>query len=289
MSEKAEKPQREPQAPSALPINNTRFRRLLTLLAFRTTRFFYKRDQSCYPLSSRHILKKGPRVDLTEAATMEFVASRTSIPVPCVYCSFVRKGETYIVMERIRGKTFGEASRWLTWAQRELIFAQLREMVQELRSLQPPGPVIGSFFGGSLCDCRMSNKSTRFGPFPSTRDFHRWLREDFHPDQHPEHEDSEDWDEAKLMVALQDREDWAPPVFTHCDLHPMNILVRDGKVVGVVDWEMSGWWPSYWEYTSAWLGNQVRLGWQENIHKFIDPCPVELNMERIRQRWWGEF
>ncbi|KAG5979465.1 hypothetical protein E4U55_005138 [Claviceps digitariae] len=288
MSDDATKEQ--PQVPTAPPINDTPFRRFLTLLALKTTsRLFYKWNQSCIPLSSRHILKTGRTVDLTEAATMQFVASRTNIPVPRVYCSFVRKGQTYIVMERIRAKTCAQVFLRMPQSQRDDICAQLREMLKELRSLPPPGPMIGSFFGGSLCDCRMLRKSPRFGPFPSTRDFHRWLREDFHPDQHPSHMDSEDWEEAKRVVALQDREEWAPPVFTHCDLHPMNIMVRDGKIVGIIDWEMSGWWPSYWEYTSAWLGNQGRLAWQDNVHKFIDPCPVELDMERIRQRWWGEI
>ncbi|KAI8659828.1 APH domain-containing protein [Fusarium sp. Ph1] len=37
-------------------------------------------------------------------------------------------------------------------------------------------------------------------------------------------------------------------VFTHCDLTPRNILVQDGKIQGLVDWEDSGWYPEYWEY-----------------------------------------
>ncbi|KAG6002309.1 hypothetical protein E4U21_003261 [Claviceps maximensis] len=304
MSEKAEKappqPQRSPPPPepptkgtNALPIKNTAFRRFLTLFARHTTsRLFYKRNRTCLPLSGRYILKTGPDVDLTEAATMEFVASRTNIPVPRVHCSFVRKGKTYIVMERIRGKSVPEVWPTLSPQQRDDLFAQLRGMIQELRSLPAPGPELANPFGGSLCDCRMLRKSPRFGPFTSTKEFHRWLREGFHPDQYPEGIAclrDDDWLEAKKMVAMQDREEWGLPVFTHCDLNPTNIMVRDGKIVSIIDWEMSGWWPSYWEYTSVWLGNQARLWWQDHVHKFIDPCPDELDMERIRQRWWGEI
>ena len=37
-------------------------------------------------------------------------------------------------------------------------------------------------------------------------------------------------------------------VLSHCDLTPRNILVQDGKIQGLVDWENSGWFPKYWEY-----------------------------------------
>lgn len=43
--------------------------------------------------------------DLAEANTMQFIASKTSIPVPRVHCAFVDKGQTYIAIERIRGTT----------------------------------------------------------------------------------------------------------------------------------------------------------------------------------------
>ena len=45
-------------------------------------------------------------------------------------------------------------------------------------------------------------------------------------------------------------------VFTHADLNPRNILVqRNGRggweVSGIVDWETSGYYPEYWDYTKA--------------------------------------
>ena len=43
-------------------------------------------------------------------------------------------------------------------------------------------------------------------------------------------------------------------VFTHGDLDPRNILVEEGHVTGIVDWEQSGWYPGYWEYVKAMWG-----------------------------------
>lgn len=40
-------------------------------------------------------------------------------------------------------------------------------------------------------------------------------------------------------------------VLTHGDLSSLNVLVRGDEVVGVVDWETTGWFPRYWEYTCA--------------------------------------
>lgn len=49
-------------------------------------------------------------------------------------------------------------------------------------------------------------------------------------------------------------------VFTHADLNPRNILVdrvaqpdgtRGWEVTGIVDWETSGYYPEYWDYTKA--------------------------------------
>lgn len=63
------------------------------------------------------------------------------------------------------------------------------------------------------------------------------------------------------MAARQDGH-WPAPVFTHGDLNPFNVFVRDGLVVGILDWEFAGWYPAYWEYTAVWHGNRTRQAWQ---------------------------
>jgi aminoglycoside phosphotransferase (APT) family kinase protein len=43
-------------------------------------------------------------------------------------------------------------------------------------------------------------------------------------------------------------------VMTHGDLHPRNVLVSTGdsvEVAGLIDWEMSGVYPEYWEYVKS--------------------------------------
>ncbi|KAI5464362.1 kinase-like domain-containing protein [Mariannaea sp. PMI_226] len=272
-----------------LAINNTALHRLLTRLALKTTALLYRRNRPCVPISKHVIVKTGPFAHLTEAATMSFVTANTSIPVPRIYCSFVHKNRAFLVMERIRGSSLAEAWRTLSDADLENIFSQLRRIFQELRALPlPPGTGVESCQGGSLRDSRIARSKPRFGPFKTIHGFHLWLREDLKPEEHPTREDDEDWKRIKEMVAKQDGP-WPPPVFTHGDLNPFNILVRGDRIVAIIDWEFAGWYPCYWEYTSAWCGNLTRQAWQDLLTKFLDTYPVELEMEKTRQRWWGDL
>jgi len=68
---------------------------------------------------------------------MKFVAEHTSIPVPKVYCSFVYKGRAFILMERLRGDVLPNAWGRLPEASRQKVYSQLRDMIKELRTLEP--------------------------------------------------------------------------------------------------------------------------------------------------------
>lgn len=38
-------------------------------------------------------------------------------------------------------------------------------------------------------------------------------------------------------------------VLTHGDLRLQNIMDKDGFISGIIDWEFSGWYPDYWEFS----------------------------------------
>jgi fructosamine-3-kinase len=84
------------------------------------------------------MVKTGPYVDLTEAATMKYIAENTSIPVPKVHCAFPHKGQSFIVMESIHGEEIPAAWNQLGEEGRAKIFAQLKGMIEEMRFLKPP-------------------------------------------------------------------------------------------------------------------------------------------------------
>lgn len=213
---------------------------------------------------------------------MQYVAAYTSVPVPKVYCTFERKGVTYIVMSRLQGSPIGHRWEHRSQKSRERLLKQLREYVEEMRSLRPTREVgVEGVDGGKLYDVRISGGVNGFGPFKSIYDFHFFLRDgvDISQEQQPDiNELVERHTTARYDLRL-----------THGDLNSMNILVKGDDIVGIVDWDTCGWYPEYWEYTSARNVNPFNEFWKDEIPKFLDEYPDAASMEAIRQQHFGAF
>ena len=55
-----------------------------------------------------------------------------------------------------------------------------------------------------------------------------------------------------LEIANRLRQHSYTTKFTHGDFKAHNILVSDGgHLAGLLDWESGGWYPEYWEFTTA--------------------------------------
>ncbi|RAK96310.1 kinase-like protein [Aspergillus ibericus CBS 121593] len=266
---------------SSSPINDSTFNRHLTLWVIAILRRIRPLRGTVLMLTDRLCVKYGEHIDLTEAATMRFIAQNTSIPVPKVHCAFTHRGCSYIVMERIQGDMIGVGWVYRSEESKTKLLTQLKKMVQEIRELRPPeGVGVSSVNGGSLFDCRLPRGCLRFGPFLSIQHFHRYLREDMELDPGLD-------SDLQNMMKQHDR-NW-PIVFTHGDLSSLNILVRGEDIVAIIDWETAGWYPSYWEYTTACQVNPQNSFWINEIDKFLTPMPDELEMERTRQKYFGIF
>lgn len=259
----------------------SRLQRHLLLLVIRLTGKVRSRTGSVLMLTKNLCVKYGRRIDLIEAQTMVFVARHTTIPVPTVHLAFVHKGSTYILMERIHGQPVGK-----NWVQRSpasklTVLENLKELVLQMRSLHTNNSLISSVNGGSLYDPRMPSSSGRFGPFKSVQEFHSYLRNGIQA--HSNH----DADITNLITLHV--QDWKAPTFTHGDLSSLNILVRGNDVVGIIDWETAGWYPSYWEYTTACQVNPQNSFWRAEIEEFLEAIPDALAMEHLRQKYFGDF
>ncbi len=81
----------------------------------------------------------------------------------------------------------------------------------------------------------------------------------------------DDWEFGEIVLWLQANE--PPPksmVFTHGDLNDRNILVADGRVTGVLDWESAG--TGWREYDLAWVLRERRnyMNTPEARESFLD-------------------
>ncbi|KAF8156646.1 kinase-like domain-containing protein [Crassisporium funariophilum] len=171
---------------------------------------------------------------------MCFVAENTTIPVPKVLFTGTFGRVNVIKMQYVKGIPVCNAWRRLTKAEQTQICLDLEGYVKQLRSLQPPSPgQVSSTFGGWCRDHRIGVKP--IGPFQTHDDFHRFLRGNTDLDSHREVDPA--------IFALHSGS--YASHFTHADLAPHNVIVRNGRIVAIIDWECSGWRPEYYEYTRA--------------------------------------
>lgn len=272
-----------PMQNKSLPINDTPLNRYFTLCAIKLLGSFRPRHSSVLMLTDKLCVKYGTHVHLSEASTMRFISEHTSIPVPRILSAFVRGGRTYILMERIKGGMIG--FKWVHRSEesKAKLLSQLRGFIQQMREIPvPEGTKIGSVDGGSILDDRLSAEAECIGPHDNVGDFHLHLRAGIEPG--PQY-----GDEIQELFREHDRFSTVPLKFTHGDLSSFNILARGDDIVGIVDWERSGWFPSYWEYSTASYVAPMNAFWANEIDKFLDPMPEELAMERLRQKYFGEF
>ncbi|KAH6678602.1 kinase-like domain-containing protein, partial [Halenospora varia] len=193
-------------------------------------------------------IKYGITMQLCEAANLRYIAENTTIPVPKVYSSFRERGITYIVMEWEKGEEIGK--NWETRA--ENIFDHLRNLPHS-----QPGFIAAAGLQPAW-DPTTFKDHYGLGPFANDNDFNASLRYGLRI--------------AFDMIHMQDQEKHKV-YFTHGDVSSSNILVRDGKVVGLVDWEMAGWFQEYWEYTTSMNVNRFDEFWKEEIPQFLQAYP----------------
>ncbi|TVY92151.1 hypothetical protein LAWI1_G004855 [Lachnellula willkommii] len=278
------------------------FLRRKYVLAF--VRLFYKdvipyRNILLLPCPIGVVIKYGAAVQLAEASTLRFLSKTTSVPVPKVYCAFTTGGVNYIMMEYIKGKPIGAVWHDTSPTKRSMILKQLKGHFNEMRSI--PHPRAGAICGapiGPLFDRRIDHRG--FGPFANERDFNNFLRcgvgqgGELGAIADSYFEDREDLQlKIQKLIAIQD-EKTHKICFTHGDAHSGNFVVRGGKVVAFIDFEMSGFFPEHWEYTTAMTTAQnVQRHddgfWKLELKEFLEEYPRELEGEKLRQEIFGEY
>ncbi|KAJ5509996.1 Aminoglycoside phosphotransferase [Penicillium expansum] len=180
---------------------------------------------------------------LAEAEALKFIRSKTSIPVPEVYNAYVDKtiDRGVIVMEYIEGEVLRDVLQDMDDMRRQKIISELQQFMSELRSIE--GDFIGSIDGSACEDPVFCAEQGGFGPYKTENEFNDGLIRAMTINE------TNSWVNhvSKLIRAMPSH----LTVLTHADFSPRNIIVRDDRVVGILDWEMAGFYPEYWEYIKA--------------------------------------
>ncbi|KAL3468901.1 kinase-like domain-containing protein [Aspergillus californicus] len=167
----------------------------------------------------------------------------TSIPVPTVVESWEEGKHTLILMQRIPGEPLSEAWPKLSMDEKERIAKQTVEYLQQLRKLQ-------------------SDKIQSLGGRPV---FSNFLFKDKDPET-----PHETVPEAARIWLRQCMPSATPYTFTHGDLTNVNVMVENGSLTGIIDWEMSGYFLVWWEYVCTSVpDSEEDREWKALLRKYM--------------------
>ncbi|PWY94567.1 hypothetical protein BO94DRAFT_563174 [Aspergillus sclerotioniger CBS 115572] len=222
--------------------------------------FFWLRD-SAKPASkdlwNNQVIKSGTTLYDHEVDNMEFIAEHTTIPISCVH-SVERDTDGKLVkiyMDYIPGRPLNEAWTTMTETQKRSVADDLHNYVNQLRTL------VGNYIGAAHRGLAVIGQHVfhEGGPFDQESQFNDFLLSKIIskvPDTFRYH-------------ATRTLKDNHEIVFTHSDLAPRDILVRDGRVTGILDWEHTGWYPEYWEYERTYRHFNDVPGWMDYVDMFL--------------------
>ena len=182
-------------------------------------------------ISPSLVAKEVPEDEADDELSALELAQRLNIRAPKVR-RVVKGDPVYIIMDRIYGSTLTDRWPTLSWLSTILLALQLRQYVQRLRSLT--SPTAGSLHSGK---CRSMWASDYYGV--------------------PDHATSSELDaflEFWTSYKRKPANATLPPtrrlVLCHHDLAPRNIIIDETGNIWLVDWQLSGWYPDYFEYAS---------------------------------------
>jgi aminoglycoside phosphotransferase len=191
---------------------------------------------------------------------MEFIREKTRVPVPKVHFAFFHNDWTYIVMDFIDADTLDEAQLSLSETHLSLIAVQLKDIVTQIRDLGGPHVTMGSWPRGPFRNCYFRQQPPE-EEFKGMEEFQGYWAG----------RAGEGGDESKSEVAPT-----CASVLTHGDLSSRNLLVKDGCIVAVIDWDTFGWYPEFWEINTIYRG-----AWTRQWIKAVSDTFGRMNKEGI--------
>ncbi|KAF1983629.1 hypothetical protein K402DRAFT_448038 [Aulographum hederae CBS 113979] len=200
----------------------------------------------------------------TILAKMSPSTLRTSVPVPKLFAAYA-----YGPLDR-DVDDFGSEDLAKSWgkctpAEKQMISTDLKTHMTELRSLTAAG-YIGSVHDGPVTDVILEWSTNCRGPFKSEEGFNATISDTFVAKSKGQ--------VGPYIRGMLDAHKHGI-VFTHGDLRPDNILVKNGRVTAIVVWEMAGWYPDYWEFVKAFWLETFADDWASCLLGVLTPCYCE--------------
>lgn len=216
----------------------------------------------------------------TEEVLAMQVARAAGFPVPRVICYGEHPESPHapisILMTRMPGGELGTVSQSLSDDEKEYISRELKTYLGTMRQWANP-------WDGRICTISgTAIRSVRVpmhcvGPYESEQEFNEYLIGASWAGGFPA--EAEYQDARNRAEKIQPTPH--PVVFTHGDPKPHNILVDKGRITAFLDWESAGWYPAYWEFTTALRFTFEKSWWYDFVLKLGgDEYLAELDCEK---------
>ncbi|RDL39333.1 Uncharacterized protein BP5553_03673 [Venustampulla echinocandica] len=154
-----------------------------------------------------------------------------------------------ILMTRLSGRELGQVYESLSQKAKATALIELKLYLSTIRGWRSPwgDERVCSITGGTIRSIRVPDH--KVGPCETPQEFHEYL---LAPVRYPSFV-SEAVNKEKVRSARKLQSLQRPGVkFTHGDIKHHNILVdEEGHITELLDWESAGWYPEFWEYTTA--------------------------------------
>ncbi|CCE34090.1 uncharacterized protein CPUR_08022 [Claviceps purpurea 20.1] len=212
-----------------------------------------------------------------EFAALQLVRRHTNIHAPSALDLASDSKNSYLLTTTVRGVPLGRCIDTLSHDEVTTLVGDLQKCLLELRAIPKevsPKYAITSALGEACYDGRLITGSVYdeargdfFGPFV----------------------DEDDFNDTLHCVALPNvvHSSGHEIVLTHGDLNMRNIMMHNGRLSGIIDWETCGWFPDYWDYTKAHFITKIHRRWLRIVDAVFEKLgnfEAELAVER--QLWW---
>jgi aminoglycoside phosphotransferase len=212
-------------------------------------------SRGTWKIGSEWFLKERPKLyfhgellENQDVVMTKFVRENTSIPVASEMIAFDDDESWFVLVKRVPGVTLGSIWWDITKEEQEVYIREVGEYLKELRKFTSPVPC--SIEGKPLRDTIFVDDDSRSRVYSSAEEWAVIFR-----DWAEGHK--LDW-KSKIDQFVAEFPSPEPYVLTHGDLDASNIMVHNGHVSGIIDWEYAGYYPVWWEYV------KIGCSWAES-------------------------
>jgi aminoglycoside phosphotransferase len=210
-------------------------------------------------------------IDRAQADMMHYAATHGVLApkVRGVYDIITRRPIARVMIsERVPGEPLVDVWQNMSEAEQTSVKEQLRAQMRQMRTLTQP--YIGRIDKQPTRNIYNTTFVRHCGPFEDEESFDEWCLARLSGGSFQR------W-KWKRVLEKQRRKSTGRFVLTHGDLSPRNIMVDGSTITGIIDWELSGFYPEYVEYAVAiGLGPGIEEWWVPVLKEVLEPCSADL-------------